>query len=252
MANIASWLSAHATAVSIWAGALCTFAIYTVLYKENKFYRLFEHIFIGLYGGYGVYITWSEILYPKWWKPMTEQGQWWWAFAAVVGSMFYFMYSRKHGWVSRVIFGLFMGFAAGGIFREFYEGYFPQIGSSMKPFTGTPANIFSVLVFYVILLTAMSYFFFSFEHKHPLVKGSAQAGRWFLMIGFGAMFGATVMGRMTLFIGRLNFIINKWVPEVGRESHSPWFWIVLPAVVGLIGVAVLLYYALTPRKKTQA
>ena len=111
------WLTAHSTSVAIWAGALCTFGIYTVLYKENKFYRFFEHIFIGLYGGYAVYVTWAEVLYPKWWKPMTEQGQWWWVFAAVVGSMFYFMYSNKHAWVSRVIFGMFMGFAAGGIFR---------------------------------------------------------------------------------------------------------------------------------------
>lgn len=194
-----------------------------------------------------MYITWSEILYPKWWKPMTVDGQWWWAFAGIVGSMFYFMYSKKHAWISRVIFGLFMGFAAGGIFREFYEGYFPQIGSSMKPFTGSYSNVLSVLVFYVILLAAMSYFFFSFEHKHPMVKGSAMAGRWFLMIGFGAMFGATVMGRMTLFIGRLNFIINSWWPEVRVESHSPWFWWVLVIVV-IIALTLMLLNKLRPPK----
>jgi len=104
-------------------------------------------------------------------------------------------YSKKHAWISRVIFGLFMGFSAGGIFREYYETYFPQMASSMKPMTGDPAHIASVVVFYVIFLAAMSYFFFSFEHKHPAVKTSAAAGRWFLMIGFGAMFGSTVMGR---------------------------------------------------------
>lgn len=247
------WLTAHSTSVAIWAGALCTFGIYTVLYKENKFYRFFEHIFIGLYGGYGVYVTWAEVLYPKWWKPMTEQGQWWWIFAAVVGSMFYFMYSNKHAWVSRVVFGMFMGFAAGGIFREFYEGYFPQIGSSMKPFTGGYANILSVLVFYVILLTAMSYFFFSFEHKHPMIKGSAAAGRWFLMVGFGAMFGATVMGRMTLFIGRLNFIIHSWAPEVGTDWHYSWFRIASVAIL-VLAAALISYLAFRASKsgKTEA
>jgi hypothetical protein len=249
--ELVNWLGAHVAPISIWAGALCTIAIYTVLYKENKFYRLFEHIFIGLYGGYGVYITWSEILFPKWWKPMTAQGQWWWIFAAVVGSMFYFMYSRKHGWISRVIFGLFMGLAAGGIFREFYEGYFPQIASSMKPFIGTPAQIASVIVFYVILLAAMSYFFFSFEHKHPAIKTTAAAGRWFLMIGFGAMFGSTVMGRMTLFIGRLNFLINVWGKEVGKEAHEPWFWGVYTALGLLIAGTVLLYFVLRANKSAK-
>ncbi len=245
-----NWLAANYGSIAIWAGALCTFGIYTILYKENKFYRFFEHIFIGLYGGYGVYITWHNIILPKWWRPMTSEGLWWWIFAAVLGSMFYFMYSKKHAWISRVIFGLFMGFAAGGIFREFYEGYFPQIGSSMKPFSGSYSNILSVAVFYVVLLAAMSYFFFSFEHKHPAVKNTAAAGRWFLMIGFGAMFGATVMGRMTLFIGRLNFLINRWIPEVRAEAQSSLFWIIMPAVVLI--VSTIGYFVFRKSQKLEA
>lgn len=241
------------TAITIWVGALCTFAIYTVLYKENKFYRLFEHIFIGLGAGYGVYVTWTNILYPKWWKPMVEGHQWWWVYAAVIGSMFYFMYSKKHAWISRVVFGLFMGFAAGGIFREFYETYFPQIGSSMKAFNGGAAHVASVIVFYVILFGAMSYFFFSFEHKHPAVTASAKAGRWFLMIGFGAMFGSTVMGRMTLFIGRLNFLLNQWIPEVNSEAQHLMFWIVFPIVLLMVGGATVLYFVTQkPKKKSES
>jgi hypothetical protein len=247
---LVNWLAANYGSIAIWAGALCTFGIYTILYKENKFYRFFEHIFIGLYGGYGVYITWHNIILPKWWRPMTSEGLWWWIFAAVLGSMFYFMYSKKHAWISRVIFGLFMGFAAGGIFREFYEGYFPQIGSSMKPFSGSYSNILSVAVFYVVLLAAMSYFFFSFEHKHPAVKNTAAAGRWFLMIGFGAMFGATVMGRMTLFIGRLNFLINRWIPEVRAEAQSSLFWIIMPAVVLI--VSTIGYFVFRKSQKLEA
>ena len=158
--------------------------------------------------------------------------------------MFYFIYSRKHAWISRIIFGLFMGFSAGGIFREYYETYFPQMASSMKPITGSAANVASVLVFYVIFLAAMSYFFFSFEHKHPAIKTSAAAGRWFLMIGFGAMFGSTVMGRMTLFIGRLNFLINVWGREVARESHSPWFWINYVAVSFVLACLAIVYLVL--------
>ncbi len=246
-----SWLTAHSTALQLWFGALCTFAIYSILYRENRFYRLFEHIFIGLQAGYGVYITWHEILYPKWWKPMIAQGQWWWVFGAVAGSMFYFMYSSKHAWISRVIFSAFMGLAAGGVFREFYEQAFPQIGSSFKPFSGGAAHIMSVVVFYVILLAAMSYFFFSFEHKHPAVTATAKAGRWFLMIGFGAMFGATVMGRMTLFIGRLNFLINSWWPEVAHEARYPVFYAVVGGLLVIAAAAVVAYVMIQRAKPTK-
>lgn len=220
------WLAKNTTTITIWAGALSTFAIYSVLYAENRFYRLFEHIFIGLSAGYGVYITWSEVLRPKWWQPMVVGGKWYWAFAAVLGSMFYFMYSKKDAWISRVIFGLFMGLAAGGMFREFYEIYFPQMGASMKPLMANGMTIWdsvNVVIFYVILFASMSYFFFSFEHKNVALAKSAAAGRWFLMIGFGAIFGATVMGRMTLFIGRFNFLINDWGPQVAIAWKSIWF-----------------------------
>ncbi len=216
-------LSKYGAAITAWCGALCTFAVYSVLYGENKFYRFFEHVFIGLASGLGVYITWSQVLYPKWWKPMVGQGIWQWAFAAVAGSMFYFVYSRKHMWISRIIFGLFMGLAAGGIFREFYEIYFPQLGASMKPIAKPGMNLWAtmnVLVFYVVLLCSMAYFFFSFDHKSQAIQKVSRLGRWFLMIAFGAIFGATVMGRLTLFIGRFNYLLTDWRPYVVDAWHG--------------------------------
>lgn len=249
---LVEWLTTNAGMLAAWAGALSTFAIYSILYRENRFYRLFEHIFIGLSAGYGVYITWSNVLGPKWWGQIFGAGRWYWVFAAVIGSMFYFLYSRKHAWISRVIFGLFMGLAAGGMFREFYETYFPQMGSSMKPIAGTAGEVFSVLVFYAILIASMVYFFFSFEHKGAAISKTAAAGRWFLMIGFGAIFGATVMGRMTLFIGRFNFLINTWLPEAGntwRVAVSSWYGMAVLAVLAL--AVVLLIAGLTRPRKTK-
>ncbi len=64
-------------------------------------------------------------------------------------------------------------------------------------------------------LTTLSYFFFSREHRGAL-GFSARAGIWFLMISFGAAFGFTVMGRVALLIGRLNFLILGWIyPTLG-------------------------------------
>ncbi len=243
MPDLGRLVADNSTAITAWCGALCTIAIYSVLYAENRFYRFFEHIFIGLGAGYGVYFTWSQVLNPKWWQPMVHGGQWAWAFAAVLGSMFYFMYSKRHVWISRVIFGLFMGLAAGGMFREFYEIYFPQMGASMKAVVGPETGLWdtvNVVVFYVILFTSMTYFFFSFEHKNPAVHRAASAGRWFLMIGFGAIFGATVMGRMTLFIGRFNFLLNDWVPHV-REA---WAYGAFRLCV-ILAAAALLWWAIS-------
>lgn len=237
---MSQWITAHSTEIIIWTGAVSTFAIYSILYRENRFYRLFEHILIGLGTGWGVYVTWSEWLGPKWWTPMVGEGKWYLAFAAVFGSMFYFIYSKKHMWISRVIFGLFMGLSAGSMFKFFYGDTFPQIGASMKPITGGGMSGWetaNVVIFYIILLTCMSYFFFSFEHKNWTIKRSAAMGRWFLMIGFGAIFGATVMGRMTLFIGRLHFLLTDWAPEVRGAWGAPAF----RAVTTVLAAATLVW-----------
>jgi hypothetical protein len=54
------------------------------------------------------------------------------------------------------------------------------------------------------------YFFFSLEHKGVVGK-TARVGVWFLMITFGAAFGFTVMGRITLLVGRFDFLFNDWL-----------------------------------------
>jgi hypothetical protein len=54
------------------------------------------------------------------------------------------------------------------------------------------------------------YFFFSKEHKGAFGK-VAKVGTWFLMVTFGAAFGYTVMGRMALLIGRIDFLMADWL-----------------------------------------
>ena len=58
----------------------------------------------------------------------------------------------------------------------------------------------------------MIYFYFSKEHKG--VWESAKVGIWFIMIAFGAHFGYTVMGRISLLIGQVQFIFIDWLKLV--------------------------------------
>lgn len=60
------------------------------------------------------------------------------------------------------------------------------------------------------LLTCLSYFFFSLEHR-GVVGRSARVGVWVLMITFGASFAYTVMGRITLLTMRLEFLFRDWL-----------------------------------------
>ena len=206
------WLSnSHITTnVTIWVAAVGTLAIYSILYKENPVYRMAEHIFIGAATGYGVFVTWTQILKPQWWDKITH-GEWYWIFALVAGSMFYFIYSKKHVWISRIIFGTLLGLIAGAAFKGFAGINIDRIYASFKPLHGagmTAGEIANNAVFIVVLLAVMAYFFFSFEHRSRLTSAPSKLGRWFLMFAFGAMFGSTVMARMSLLIGRMYFLLH--------------------------------------------
>jgi hypothetical protein len=63
------------------------------------------------------------------------------------------------------------------------------------------------------VLAALIYFFFSVEHK-GVFGGVAKIGILFIMIGFGATFGYTVMARLSLLIGRLYFLLHNWIGVV--------------------------------------
>ena len=56
------------------------------------------------------------------------------------------------------------------------------------------------------------YFFFSREHS-GVTRGVANAGIWVLMVGFGSTFGFTVMSRVSLLVGRFEFLIDRWLVE---------------------------------------
>ena len=211
--------------IVIWVAALATLGVYTILYKENPVSRLLEHIFIGLSAGYLIATTWTQNLASKWWVPMVAQRHWYWIFAPIIGLLFYFIYSRRYTWLARLVMGFFFGTSSGLFFREFFPLYWPQVYGSFKPLrptvatAGAPAvgwsdTILHHWVFVVILLTVMSYFFFSVSHEGKggrALARSAVLGRWFLMIAFGAMFGNTVMARVSLFIGRVQFLLHDWL-----------------------------------------
>jgi hypothetical protein len=66
------------------------------------------------------------------------------------------------------------------------------------------------LISFVGVVCSVLYFFFSREHKGAL-KWASKTGIIYIMIGFGASFGFTVMARISLAIGRFYFLLRDWL-----------------------------------------
>ncbi len=196
-------------------GAVGTLAILSLVFKENKVYRLFEHIFLGLALGFDLQQTWTLVLRPLFWDPLATQGRWEWAVIVPVGLMFYGIYTQRFAWMSRLLFGFFFGFSATTVFQTISAGFFPQIVTSFKPLVPPPGKPLSFaindVIFMVVLVCVVVYFFFAFEQKSRAVRGPARLGRLLLMFSFGSIFGATIMTRMALLIDRLYFLFVDWL-----------------------------------------
>lgn len=226
--------------IKLFVGVACTVGLYSVLYRETKFYRFFEHMFLGLAAGWAMFALWGETLKSTWWDRMVGSvadegnpavpGYWAWAFLLPIGVMAYFVVSKKHNWISRIPIGIILGLWSGQQVQVWFTRYGPQMQSSMKPLFPTtwsefitplqpeagavyPAQVIGNLVFLLTLLSAMSYFLFSFETKSKLFNGMTTWGRWLLMIGFGAIFGSTVMTRFTLMIDRMYFVFIEFFQQ---------------------------------------
>ena len=135
----------------------------------------------------------------------------------LVAALMYFMiYSRRFSWMSRTIMLMLLAFDSGLYFRVWAGDWVAQIGDSFRPLVLTSPPYLDVynLVFVGTLLAVMVYFLFSFEQRNRALRNTATSGRWLMMIAFGAMFGSTVMARMSLFIGRLDFLFREWIPLI--------------------------------------
>lgn len=228
----------------LWIGGLLTLMIFSFLYRDNPFYKFAEHLFVGVSAAYWMVTGfWTTLipnmlgfLYPPsvtWFAVNPAEAErvisslyeqaWYWRMGRIVplvfGIMLLMRLAPKASWISRWPMALIIGYAAGtNLTRYLQSDFIAQIKATLIPIFvfengafslgGTISNILIVLG----VLSALVYFFFSKEHK-GWFGGTARAGIWVLMVAFGAAFGYTVMARISLLIGRMDFL-GQWIGSV--------------------------------------
>jgi hypothetical protein len=217
--------------IGIWIGALLTFCVFSFLYKDNPFYKLAEHLFVGVSAGYYIILNFWTVIYPNLMEPLAkafagkgvsertgmfaaELGDYrgYLLFPAVLGMLLFTRLFGRIGWLSRWSLAIIIGVYAGIQTTGFAQGDFvAQVQGSLQPlWTGGFAGSLNAVIFTVGLITTLLFFFFSREHKGALGVAS-KIGVFFLMVGFGAGYGYTVMSRVSLLIGRFQFLLEDWL-----------------------------------------
>lgn len=197
----------------IWVGAVLTLFIFSFLYKENPFYRFAEHLFVGIANGYSITFTWHRILVPALIDPVAHGQRLWLIAVAFIGALYFTRFIPKISWLVRIPIALVLGYYSGAyIPRSIDASIIQQTRATVitrASFTNWQQGLWSVLILIGVVAT-VSYFFFSRERK-GIIKPLSYIGIVFIMLGFGASFGYSVMARISLFIGRVQFLLRDWL-----------------------------------------
>jgi hypothetical protein len=211
--------------LGIWVAALLTLVMFSFIYRDNPLYKIGEHLFLGVSLGYSWCLYYYSNIYPQAIAPLMPgpagaPPKDWGLLAmttivpVVLGLFILLRVIPQLAWLSRYSFAIYIGGAAGlSVPVEMSGRLLPLISGMMVPLKGSPGTVLTNLIMLVGVTATVIYFFFSLEHKGALGRFS-RLGVLFVMVSFGASFGNTVMARVSLLIGRFQFLIYKWFQGV--------------------------------------
>ncbi|OYD17369.1 hypothetical protein CH330_00350 [candidate division WOR-3 bacterium JGI_Cruoil_03_51_56] len=197
----------------VWVGALLTLFVFSFLFGDNPFYKFAEHLYVGVSVGYMIAIYYWNFFKPDLIEPLFGRGELILIVPLILGLCYLAIFIQKFSWVVRIPMGFVLGWGSGiAIPAVLQANVIKQIqGSLITSQTLAHWNTFVWSIVVLIgVITTVIYFFFSREQKGSL-KVVANIGIIYIMIGFGASFGYTVMARISLLLGRLQFLLRDWL-----------------------------------------
>ena len=201
--------------IGVWLLVLMTLCILSYLYGDNPFYKIAEHIFVGVSAGYIFALTWWDQIWPnlfgRLFPTYVDAGFEFspsYIIPLILGIFMLFRLIPSLSWLARFPIAYIVGMAAGlKVYVYINSNILMQIQNSAIDFSKSGGEIFNHILVLLGVISALVYFFFSKEHKGT-VGVISKIGIYFLMIKFGASFGFAVMGRISLLIGRFEDLIN--------------------------------------------
>lgn len=237
--------------LGLWLGGFLTLCILSFLYKDNPFFQLAEKLYAGLGFGYYIGVEYNGSIKPNLLVPLYNSvvaqdipRAIMLIIPGTLGVLLYCHYIPKINWISRIPLSLTVGFYMGIMFTMKVHGdLVGQLTNTIIPIKFLSVSSWGAffgeinnLIILIGVFSVLTYFYFSVEQKGA-IKTVSRIGIYFIMVSFGAAFGYTIMGRISLLVGRMQFLINNWA------KSSPW--LVIPAVI----IFIILVYWTTKRRE---
>lgn len=213
-------------AASTWVAVILTLFVFSYLLGDNVLFRLAEHLFVGLSVGYAAVLVFHNVLAAKLLIPMTEavgqENQWsrllLLLIPLVLGLFLLTKSSKRFSWLGSISVALLMGVGAAlAIGGALLGTLLPQIEATADVMREGPGlGLFGGLVVLAGTIGVLLHFHFEVgQESRPaglrvrLVQIWGGLGRWFVLIAFGAILATTFMSRLSLLVGRIEFLLDS-------------------------------------------
>ncbi len=201
------------TEILVWVSSLLTLCIFSFIFRDNPFYRFAEHLFVGTSAGYFIALSYHNVVYPNLIVPLFKEGQLLYVIPLILGILYITRFIPSISWVVRIPIAFLLGWGSGVVIPATLQtDVIKQIQGTMltrEVFSRWDNGLWAMITLIGVCATLI-FFFFSRERKGA-IKPIANLGIIFIMLGFGASFGYTVMARISLLIGRFQFLLGEWL-----------------------------------------
>ena len=209
--------------LGIWVGAVLTLFVFSYLLGDNPLFRLAQAVFVGVAVGYAVNVAVYLVLLPRLLEPLAldfEQG--WPLFIPLILGLLLLLKVRA-AWAPlgnisiAFLFGVGAALAIGGALNGLLV---PQVAAtvlSVSPLQSLDTFIGNCLLVFGTIGALLSFRFVIAQRQlmgrglEVLARGWARAGKWFIMIAFGAIFADTAVSRISILVRRVYFLLHDWL-----------------------------------------
>ncbi len=203
--------------INIWISALLVLAVFSILYRDNFIYRIAESIFIGVSAGYFFCLWYFSVIKPAFEDAIA--GQWHLLVPVFTGVLILILRKGKLSEILRIPASFLAGLFASLTIIIYFRAYvFEMISASIFPLVVLTdegkINWTSTVNALVSITGTASVLIFFVARKYPdvkMIRGYAEAGRFYLLVAIGTSFGYTLFSRILLFAGRFDFLISQWL-----------------------------------------
>jgi hypothetical protein len=211
--------------------AVLTFMVWSYLLGDNPAFRIAEHLFVGTAVGYAVLVSWFNVVQPALFGSVAPQSP---ELAAVPLLLCLLLIAKVRPAWSRVgnipvafLVGVGAALAVGGaLFGTLWPQVLATASLSLDPADyGDPQPLLASTFFWqnlaILVGTIGAFFYFTFNtqpqgplagFRETFTRFWSGIGRWVIMITLGALFANTVMSRIALLVGRVQWLLEIFWP----------------------------------------